>query len=616
MCGISLMISLKNKVILKEEIKALNEKIVHRGPGDEGFFLNKNFAFGHRRLSIIDKSASANQPFQYKKSTIIHNGEVYNYIELKQELRDIGYNFITNTDTEVIAAAYAQWGVKAFEKFNGMWAFAIYDELANEIIICRDNFGIKPVNYTITENYFLLGSEVKQFTAISEFEPILNKRIAIDFLAKGHLNHSTETFFENVQELAAGHFLRFNLNTNDFKVEQWYNLCESVPTIEDDFGIAKNKLKSLFEESIRLRMRSDVVVGSCLSGGIDSSAIVCSVKQNNLYHNSFTTITSCFENKEFDEQIYSDEVTKLTNFISEKTFPSANQFFGEKVIDKIVYHHDQPIPSGSHYSEYSVCKKAKESNIIVLLDGQAADELLFGYPEFHVYYFRELLIKFQYLSFFKAIKDKAKIDNTTISKEFKILFFNLLTVPIAQFLKKKLAKKDKEKRIINITEGGVNYLRRPKSLRELSLLEMTKTSLPYQLHSLDRNSMMFSIEARLPFLDKHFVEYSIGLPSEYKIRNGYKKFIFREAISSLPFNIKLRKDKMAYEAPDEIWIREHKEYVAEQLGYAVKEFPFINVKAISYFEKFIKKSVPYDPTFFRILSFYRFVKMFNLKITP
>ncbi|HEX8332132.1 MAG TPA: asparagine synthase (glutamine-hydrolyzing), partial [Segetibacter sp.] len=382
MCGISILIDQRNKEIDPDILKKINNKIRHRGPDDEGYYYGEQFGFGHRRLSILDLTEAGHQPMSYKGNWITFNGEVYNYIELKNELIELGHHFITATDTEVILAAFDQWGVESFKKMNGMWAFAIFDPHKNEIVICRDHFGIKPLFYTSHDHFFAAGSEIKQFTELPKFSAILNKDIAVDFLATGLLNHTEETFFKGVNELRAGHYLVYNLNSHEITKVNWYNLSEERKDYVESYTDAVNTVEELFRDSIKLRMRSDVTVGSCLSGGIDSSAIVSSIHANKLANNEFATITSCFEDKKFDEQKFSDLIVQSTGFRSCKVYPVLEELFNEKVLDRMVYHHDQPFSSASNYNQFRIFEEARNEGLIVMMDGQGADEYFLGYPEF------------------------------------------------------------------------------------------------------------------------------------------------------------------------------------------------------------------------------------------
>jgi asparagine synthase (glutamine-hydrolysing) len=616
MCGISIVINLKNGQVERESIESVNQKIAHRGPDDAGFYYGSNFAFGHRRLSILDLSQAGHQPMQRQYLCITYNGEIYNYVELREELIQLGHSFVSSSDTEVILAAYEQWGTDAFTKFNGMWAFAIHDSIENEIIFSRDHFGIKPLYFTSTENYFLVGSEIKQFTAVSEFKPVLNQSVAVNFLARGWLNYSDQTFFEGVSELRPGHYLKYSLTTHQPQVKQWYHLASAAVPISDAYSIAVEKVRSLFVDSVRLRMRSDVRVGSCLSGGIDSSSIVSAVHSQKLGNEDFATVTSCYSDKRFDEQKFSDEVTAKTGLRAVKVFPDLNHLLDEGHLDKMIYHQDQPFSSASHYSEFKVFQTAREQNIIVMQDGQGSDEFLCGYGEFFATRLIELLQAFQWGEAFRLCKEKALHRNITLTQEIKSF---VKSVYLPRFLKI-------IKTIIGRTEYpwlSENWRKLAKShlvefegnsIRDLSLIEIEYSSIPYQLHSEDRNSMLFSIESRLPFLDHRLVEYCIGLPSSYKIKDGYTKTVLRDAITELPDSIRYRKDKMGFAAPDPVWVIQNKARVRQDLESIIETTGIFSPDLLNRFDRFVKGELGYEPIYFRAMTFNRFCKIFNLKI--
>ncbi|MBS1946954.1 MAG: asparagine synthase (glutamine-hydrolyzing) [Bacteroidetes bacterium] len=614
MCGISIAINSQNARVPQEQIKAMNDKVNHRGPDDEGFYFGDNFSFGHRRLSIIDLSKAGHQPMQRGHLWITYNGEIYNYIELREELKKLGCCFETATDTEVILAAYEQWGTGAFARFNGMWAFAIYDALNEEIICCRDHFGIKPFFFVQTDNWFLAGSEIKQFTAFPDFKPMLNKEVAANFLAYGLLNYSEQTFFRGVMELQAGHYLRYNLTGHKSKVLQWYDLDSASIKVGDDFETAKKTIRELFVESVRLRMRSDVTVGSCLSGGIDSSSIVSMVHANQLANASFATVTSCYNDPQYDEQQYSDAITDQTGFRPIKVFPNLDCLWDEGHLDKMLYHQDQPFSTASHYSEFSVFKKAKEENIIVMLDGQGSDEYLCGYGEFFNIRVHELLMELRFKKAWQLLCAKAKHRNVSFASQLKYFLQSAYFFKLAGFVKKCLGREDNiwlQKEWRTLARKGKGLFNE-KNIRALSITEIVHSSIPYQLHSEDRNSMMFSIESRLPFLDHRLVEYIIGLPSSFKINEGYSKYIFREAMAELPGAIRWRKDKMGFVAPDEVWVLQNKDKVRANLHDAIKHTGIFTVDLLNRFDRFTAGKLGYEAIYFRAMALYRFCRIFNM----
>jgi asparagine synthase (glutamine-hydrolysing) len=616
MCGISIAVNLLNRPISDELIRSINNSVAHRGPDDEGFYHKSNFAFGHRRLSIIDLSNAGHQPMQWKHLCITYNGEIYNYLELREELIALGYSFTSASDTEVILAAYHQWGTEAFSKFNGMWAFAIHDSLKNEIVFSRDHFGIKPLYFTRTESYFLAGSEIKQFTVVDGFKSILNKPVAVNFLINGWLNYSDQTFFEGVNELRPGHYLRYNLTTHQSDVKRWYDLPKASVPIQDTYEEAVEKVRSLFIDSVRIRMRSDVRVGSCLSGGIDSSAIIGIIHSQQLCNTDFATITSCYSDKRYDEQTFSDEVSLKTGFRAEKVFPNLNHLLDEGHLDKMIYHQDQPFSGASHYSEFKVFQTARENQMIVMQDGQGSDEFLCGYGEFYTTLILEMVRSFEWGNALRLWKVKAAHKNTSILKEIKLFIKSVYAPRFIRIIKKLTGKSDypwlTESWRKIAKDSLINF--EEKSIRELSLTEIEYSSIPYQLHSEDRNSMLFSIESRLPFLDPRLVEYCIGLPSSYKIKNGYTKAVLRDAISELPESIRLRKNKMGFVAPDPIWVIQNKERVRQDLQNVIQASDIFSADLVNRFDRFVNGELGYEPIYFRAMAFNRFCKIFSLTI--
>ena len=362
--------------------------IEHRGPDGEGFYHGHQFAFGHRRLAIIDLDERSNQPMCGRDELVItYNGEVYNYIELRDELVKHGYNFKTESDTEVILAAYHFWGKACLDKFNGMWSFAIFDPRKNEVFVARDRFGIKPLYYTRVGENMGFASEIKQFTTLPNWQAKANQEQLFRFIVGGELDTTNKTMFEGVFQVLGGHCGIYNLDDHSFQIDQWYSLEESIKKLEQNAESASNIFKSIFEDSVRLRLRSDVNVGSCLSGGMDSSAIVTMMDDLLKHNNGKTvqhTISSCFEDKAYDEQEYIDEVLKYTNTKGHKVFPNEDDLF--KNIDKMIWHQDEPFGSTSIFAQWTVFDKAKKENLKVMLDGQGADEQLAGYSSFSVHY--------------------------------------------------------------------------------------------------------------------------------------------------------------------------------------------------------------------------------------
>lgn len=615
MCGISVVVNLDKSEANSDLVSKMNALIHHRGPDDEGIAVNGCVALGHKRLSILDLTAAGHQPMMLDEFTIVFNGEIYNYLELKEELIKVhGQQFITHTDTEVILYAYKIWGKKCIEKFNGMWSLVIHDNKQNELFCSRDRFGIKPLVFTTIGQQFLIGSEIKQFTCHEDFHPKMKQSVAFDYLQHGLLNHTEFTFFEGVKELRGGHNLTLKLETMNHTIEKWYEIdCHSSKL---DYHQAQSNFKSLLKESIDLRLRSDVKVGSCLSGGLDSSSIVCFAAKS---YPSLITISSCSEDKKYDEQEFIDEVVAHCKVASSKTFPNLDDFFLGDKLETIVYHQDQPITSGSNFSEFKVFEDAAKNNVTVMLDGQGADEYLAGYNEFFVNYWRKLLKKGQILKCYKEIKWHSEKRNRSFFSAVKSLMNFILIYKVRAFIKSFASKSgvvDWLEKESDIDASNRKVKKIFKNIRALSKEQILHSSIPYQLHSEDRNSMYHSIESRLPFMDYRLIEECLSMPDHFKIEKGRTKSILRDSLKEvLPKKIIQRYDKMGFVSADEKWIRDHPEEFRELLEKAVKILEgIVNKNILSHFDRMITKQEGYNNTFIRVVALSKWVKVFDVKL--
>jgi asparagine synthase (glutamine-hydrolysing) len=616
MCGISLIIQTKQEQPEESLIHAMNQKVVHRGPDDEGVFIHNNVALGHRRLSIIDVSVKGHQPMQKDGVWITYNGEVYNYLELRTELEALGYSFDSACDTEIILAAWLEWGVKSFERMNGMWAIIIYDLKAGKVILSRDHFGIKPLFYTSSGSYFLAGSEIKQFTAIPSFQPNLNHKVAYNFFLSGLLNYSEESFFDGVLAVKPGHYLEYDLSSNRYTDYEWYSLPGRIKPVQDNFETAKLKIAELIKDSLRIRVRSDVRLGSCLSGGIDSSGIVTTLYTNKYVNGSFATITSCFEDKAFDERFYSDIVTAKTRHLGISVFPDLDELITLDHLDLMLYHQEQPISTASHYSEFKVFETAARNGFKVMLDGQGADEYFWGYDEFFTTKVEYLIKKGRIFRALDLLRHKAAHNESSLLEELKVAFNTFYFFPLIKYSKNAVGIPEIPwiEKVWQKQLSAGEFESETADCNALSMEQMKFSSLPYQLHSEDRNSMLFSVESRLPFLDPRLVEYVMGLPASFKISDGYSKFILREALEDLPEEIRYRKHKMGFPAPDQTWVKNNPSMIRQKLSEAIDEIPFFNENLLSRYEQFLKGEIGYEPIYLRAISFHRFIKIFKLII--
>ena len=546
------------------------ETIVHRAPDAEGVWMNKtkNIAFEHRRLSILDLHSSANQPFHYQHLTIVYNGEIYNYVEIKEFLFSKGYRFTTQSDTEVILAAYHFWGKDCLHEFDGMFAFAIYDDQLQEVFMARDRFGEKPFYYSIIKEnnhtHFYFASEMKALWSAGISKEIHHQQM-LNYLTLGFTSNPinpSQTFYSNITSLPASHYITIELGKNIISQKKWYYLKKVERQEVKKSENIISEFSYLLQTSVQRRLRSDVSIGTSLSGGIDSSSIVAFIHEldeNNNYHP--TTFTASFPNFKFDETLYSKLVSDQFNLNHHYITPTVDDLINK--FDKLMYHQEEPLQSSSVLTQYLVYEKAKEQNITVLLDGQGADEILGGYKKYIHWFLQELLLK----NIFKFSKEKSLLKTNEFLEQwnFKNYFAALMPDVTAGQLTKKAYQQQAQNSFINkdylLQNQNKQTLQKPfiHGLNDILHFSTMHFGLQELLRYADRNSMAHSREVRLPFLSHDLVEFVFSLPSKYKINKGFTKWILREAVKNmLPKEIVWRKGKIGYEPPQAQWLQDAK----------------------------------------------------------
>ena len=542
MCGIS-GFNWKGENLTRE----MNRVLKHRGPDDEGTYVDEDVSLGHVRLSIIDLSEKGHQPMSNEDGTIwiTYNGEIYNFQELREQLIKKGHKFKSNTDTEVVIHAYEEYGLDCVKQFNGMWAFCIYDKNKDILVLSRDRFGIKPLYYYMDIDKIIFSSMIAGILC-HNIETAPNDKAIMEYLAFNLEDHKEYTFFDNIYSLAQGSILIYNLKTKHHNIQKWYR-----PEVRD----VKNEdnLREIFVESVRLRTISDVPVGSCLSGGVDSSAIVCTL--NKFLKDTFYTYSLVVPGSTIDESRYIKEVGRNTN--TKQFFTTVNEEnFLEDFHDFIIAQ-EEPVTGLSPYAQYRVMKLAHGPGAKVLLDGQGGDEIFAGYEYYFSWYFYELFIKFKWYILIKEMG--------LYLKNFKNIFphamFLFLVLPesIKYFLWKKFMNKWVNHEFLEkVCSDEKDPRWKRMNLKDGLLLTLFSTALPHLLRWEDKNSMRWSIESRVPFLDVEVVESAISLSSEQKLRNGRTKVIFKKAMNDiLPEMIKNRTDKIGFDTPvDELFRNE------------------------------------------------------------
>jgi|Deesub1362A_J573_1020465.scaffolds.fasta_scaffold01368_8 asparagine synthase (glutamine-hydrolysing) len=656
MCGIA-GIYVSDGKVEPEWIVDMTNSLKHRGPDDEGYLgvntqISKVFPLtgaesrvrgervdtfkqsvdlflGHRRLSILDLSPLGHQPMcNHDKSIwILHNGEIYNYIELREELKRLGYIFKTNTDTEVLLAAYEAWGENCLERLNGMWSFVIYDGRKNILFGSRDRFGVKPFYYYLDSKSFAFASEIKSLLKIPFVKREVNTGVLFDYFVFKWLEREEETFFKNIFELPPSFAFQHNLSNNEFKKWKYYEL----EFFEGWENFKEEKLKEYVEEiknlifnAVRLRLRSDVPIGSCLSGGLDSSSIVCVI--NKLLERSYLTqigerqklFTASYNIEAVDESKWAEMVVKSTRTSWYRTFPSARELLQD--LEELVYVQDIPFLSTSIYAQYRVMKLAKENGVKVLLDGQGGDELFTGYVSYYVAFFIEMLRRMKYADFWREFNS---LGNSPVSKKFILFSLGkyLLSNSAPFFIKSFFKRMDKVKKYLNPDFWGENKERIEKlrgrrytSLNSMLYDFISRSNLKSLLRFEDRNSMRFSIESRTPFADdKNLIEYVFRIPPVYKIHNGWSKFLLREATKDIvPDPIRHRRDKIGFATPERFWLKEIKE---ELLSYITSDLDsFLNVNKLKEdWDRLFEIELREDFTdVWRFIDFAVWKKVFNL----
>lgn len=524
-------------------LKRMADSLRHRGPDDEGFFETDFVSLAHRRLSIID-IAGGHQPMRNEDGSIqlVYNGEVYNYRELRLDLEKAGHVFRTDSDSEVVVHAYEEYGLDCFDRFNGMWAMAIADLGRRRLVLARDHFGIKPLYYAPAGPRWLLGSEIKALLQDENLKTAPDDQMIYEYLAYGLHDHRAETFFENVLRLPAASFAVID-GGGPVVTAYW------TPRLSTDGNADPAEFKRLFREAVRRRLVADVPVGACLSGGLDSSTIVRLMndllveedRDARSLGGRLQTFSAVFDNDPIDEREYVAEAVKGTRAESNLIHPTPHEFAEE--LETFVWHQEEPIVSTGPYAQWRVMRGAAEK-VKVLLDGQGGDELLAGYVPYHLVYLRQL---FGERRFGLLVKE---------SLASRDVLWPLIR---RRLRSRKRSRRIDERGFIRDTfRASVEepHDTRPQDDLKVRLLEdLTAYSLPCLLRYEDKNSMAFSMESRVPYLDQELVKHILTLPPEAMIRGGWSRSILREAMRGvLPERIRRRRWKVGFTTPEIRWI--------------------------------------------------------------
>ncbi len=643
MCGICGWFNRKKDIDL-DVLISMNNVAKHRGPDDEGYSLmtetgvrhfvgedsislpyenlNKydgdrpGLAFGHRRLSIIDLSEQGHQPMQSEDGNlcITYNGEIYNYIEIREELERSGYAFKSNSDTEVILAAYRQWGEECVLHLNGMWGFAIWDKKENKIFCSRDRLGAKPFHYYVDENNFIFGSEMKQLTVNPVVPRVINEKILVSFMIWSQYDYSEETLIRDINALRGGYNLSCSLpqtlNGNiGIKIYKYWDIdvvCEKNPSvIEQAFRI--------HNDAVRIRLRSDVPIGVMLSGGLDSSVLTSEIsvmaRENHIDPASINTYTSCYKDyPEGDEKAFAEKVNAYCGTRQNLVYPDEMDTFS--VFEDMIWHMEGLVEFYSMGGFLTLREVAKSGNKVII-NGQGADETMFGYLRYYTWYLKDIRQKKGIAAFIRELR-KAVNNGGLSGKELlqNIIYFGNMKIRrtycrnrMKKYVTGSVLKEfDSNKEI----EKYMHF----DSLAEMQYNEIRGTQLTHILRMDDRNYMAFSMESRVPFIDYRYIESAVQIPEERKIDKGYTKFLLRQYIDGkLPEDVVWRKNKMGWPSPRSRWIKRLDKARVEKLLDNPRSKKYFRIDKVKKLWQKNPEAVPFE----KFLSVELFMRLFDVE---
>jgi asparagine synthase (glutamine-hydrolysing) len=597
----------------------------HRGPDDQGyqgFELESGgrLYLGHTRLSIIDLSSGGHQPMDSidGRYSMVFNGEIYNYRELKHELAATGHVFRSDSDTEVLLVAWRHWGRDCLARLVGMFAFAVFDRLRQTITCVRDAFGIKPFFYSSTQNSFVFASEVTALNCIREGKPELDFQQAYDYLVLADYDSSERTFFRDVRHLRPGYLLTVQLGNGATSLEQWWK-PEISQRSSLSFADAAQHLRKLFLDNVRLHLRSDVPLGAALSGGLDSSAVVCAMRclEPEATINTFSYIAA---GSDVSEEKWVDDVSSYVGSRAYKVRVTSEELVRD--LDDMIAVQGEPFGSTSIYAQYRVFKLARENGVTVTLDGQGADELLGGYNGYPGPRLHSLVDRRDYLDVLRFLNSWSKWPGRTWRAGATRLVGELTDGPLHDVLRNLVGQRNSPDWINSqvLREAGVKlgWPSRADSSdaggrRMMSALRdaLTVKGLPALLRHADRNSMRFSVESRVPFLTIEMAEFLLSLPEQHLVAdNGETKSIFRAAMRGVvPDRILDRRDKIGFATPEREWIVEMSNTIRGWLSSDIG-LPFLDQKALlKEFDQVVDGRRPFGWQVWRWINFYRWYQL-------
>ena len=592
MCGIVGMIGWNGMKAARSVIEPMTASLLHRGPDEEGNYLSGPVGFGFRRLAILDLSPAAHQPMVSEDGmlVLVFNGEIYNYVELREELRMLGHKFKSSGDTEVLLKAYSQWGAECLHKLNGMWAFLIYDRRNGVVFGSRDRFGVKPLYLYRHNDCILFASEPKAIRASGLYQGESNWATISKYLLQGRLDDGSDTFYSKIDQIPAGTGFEVDLHGG---LRQWrYWSLDNLQHVAVDDPISEFAL--LFEDAVRLRMRSDVPVGISLSGGLDSTSIICAAARLKSPSNNGRNerlMAFSYIAPEFDESSYIMDTLEQTGAQLKQLHTSPLELWSD--LRKVLWFHDEPVHSFSALIGFQLMRLASSNSVRVVLTGQGADEQIAGYATYFTYYWQSLLRSGRVREVWREVSSYAHVHRVNPWKLLlrqlrRLLQSELHRVPIYHRL---AARKGRMQDRLNrwFAPALAEHLAPEEgdpideTLTNALISSVERAPLPLYLRIEDRNSMAHSVEARLPFLDYRLASLCIALPNNWKVRGSWNKYILREAMHNrIPESVRIRPDKFGFPTPAKEWFTGPFEEPVQDLlsSQSVRERGIYKIEAI------------------------------------
>ncbi|MCB0402361.1 MAG: asparagine synthase (glutamine-hydrolyzing) [Flavobacteriales bacterium] len=662
MCGIAGIVS--NHTTTLAGLPRLLDQLKHRGPDDEGYaffstdqvhayagndtpLLVKDsplpyapkvpvptnldpfhVGLGHRRLSIVDLSPAGHQPLcdSSENYWIVFNGEIFNYKSIRKELQESGVQFHSETDTEVLLQAYIHWGQDCLNKLNGMWAFVIYDREKDILFGARDRFGVKPFYYTTVQDSFTFASEIKALLQLDGFQKELNPKAVFDYLVSGKLELDPESFFQGIHELPPAHCFTYQATNKQLTISKYFELSINTQWESNDAASAKTHesvVREKLNNAIELRLNADVKVGTCLSGGIDSSIIACSINEMLQKHpieqvgDKQQLFTAVYPDQSIDEERWAKAVADQTTSTWNKTSPTVDDLKDQ--LEDLIYYQDLPFTSTSTFSQYKVMELVQSQGVKVTLDGQGADELFGGYFPHQVAYFYSNL---KALRFGKCRKQWKLLPKAERKQIISLPIKRIVAKLFPNWAISKLQKEQPELEFIQ--QAFLNqqakrirfkYDNVTSSLNRLLKKECTQHTLKHILRLGDRNAMRFSVESRMPFADdQELINTVFQIPGNFKITPDRSKHLLRESFKDiLPEAIYNRTDKIGFATPEQEWLKALRPYWKEIIS-SRKSDEFVDWESLSrHFDPIFDRAIlENSQRFWRLINFALWLKVYNV----